>query len=207
VYSSHCLEHLQDETVSQLLHEAARILRPDGRLIIKLPNFEQVLSEWKSGVSTGVLRPELWNVSKLARMWENHGIKVSQDSVAAMIFCGFWNASYGDHFSGAHNAGIEGAYHGPPRISERQLKKILNSSDSPHFVAALLRAEVLRSERAPKFNHQNAWSYKEFIQVASACGFEWMEFPDVCAKYRHIPDIEIMRDISQYYVFKKGDAI
>lgn len=206
VYSSHCMEHLQDETVLQLLGEAWRILRSDGQLVIKLPNFEQALSDWKDGISTGILRPELWNVSKLVGMWENHGIPESLDSTAAMIFCGFWNAAYGDHFSGAHSPTAEGAYHGPPRIPGWKMNQILHSSDSPHFVASLLRSEVLRSEHAPKFNHQNAWSYREFESTAAACGFELIECSDVCRAFRHIPDIEMMRDISQYYVFRKTHA-
>jgi len=121
-----------------------------------------------------------------------------------MILCGFWNSEYGDEFIGSNRMQSAAAYHGPPRIDAKRLQTILGASPSPHFVASLLKAEVLRSEPAPKFNHQNAWSYAEFISLAAAHGLGHVPCDDVCAEFADIPTIEDMKNISQYYVFKKS---
>src|SRR5712664_3590316 len=46
VYASHVLEHLDDTTVARVLSECRRVLRADGRLVIKLPDFDRLLAAW-----------------------------------------------------------------------------------------------------------------------------------------------------------------
>ena len=49
VYSSHCLEHLDDATVDRVMTEARRMCR--GHLVLKLPDFDEVLLRWTGGDS------------------------------------------------------------------------------------------------------------------------------------------------------------
>lgn len=203
VYSSHCLEHLADDVVRQLLHEAARILTIDGALIVKIPDFDGVLNDWRRGDLGGVLDPVKWGLPPLFDMWIRNGVPVSVDSVAAMILCGFWNIDYGEEFFGSKSRVSPGAWHGPPRIPVFNLRRILGSSESPHFVASQLRAEVMRTERSPRFNHCNAWAKTEFIALAESCGLRWIDADDVAVQYRNIPTIDDMGNISRYYLFSR----
>ena len=43
VYSSHCIEHLNDDTVSRLLKESHRILTSSGSILIKIPDYDWFL--------------------------------------------------------------------------------------------------------------------------------------------------------------------
>jgi hypothetical protein len=203
VYSSHCLEHLEDDVVRQLLHETARIMSPDGALVIKIPDFELVLNDWKTGKLDGILDPRKWGLVPLFGMWTRNGIPVSADSIAAMIFCGFWNTDYGEEFFGANSRGAPSAWHGPPRIPISTLRHILGSSESPHFVASQLRAEVLRTERSPRFNHCNAWSRAEFVALAESCGLRWIDTDDIVAHFPDIPTVDDMASISRYFLFSR----
>ena len=63
VYSSHCLEHLDDPTVARALSEARRILRPDGALLIKLLDFDLVLDDWRRQNPSLISAP-VWNIDR-----------------------------------------------------------------------------------------------------------------------------------------------
>ena len=49
VYSSHALEHLEPATVDHVLREARRVLTKSGALLVKIPDYEALLCEWRSG--------------------------------------------------------------------------------------------------------------------------------------------------------------
>ena len=67
VYSSHCLEHLDDPTEARALSEARRILRPDGALLIKLLDFDLVLDDWRRQDPLLISAP-VWNIESLLPM-------------------------------------------------------------------------------------------------------------------------------------------
>jgi hypothetical protein len=120
-----------------------------------------------------------------------------------MIFSGFWNSAYGNPFL---RTGVcqEGAYHGPPRLSSQRLSEILDSGTSPHFIASILKSEIVRHETDFTFNHQNAWSRAEFVALASLCGFELVAInEDVGKNFKSIPTFDEMGSMSAYYHFRK----
>jgi SAM-dependent methyltransferase len=47
VYSSHCLEHLNDLTIAKLLPECHRVMDPCGSFVIKIPDFDRTIDAWK----------------------------------------------------------------------------------------------------------------------------------------------------------------
>jgi SAM-dependent methyltransferase len=210
VYSSHCLEHLPDDTVARILQETFRILKPNGDFVVKIPDFDRILSEWIDREENGILNPDLWNVPSLYPIWKNCGIESSIERVTAMIFCGFWNDAYGDEFDGSSHALGVSPYHGPPRIEQSKTATILSSSLSPHFISSLLVEEVKRTERNAHFNHRNAWSRTEFIAMAGVFGFECINSESsvisessICNDFKRIPTIEEMKGISSYFHFRK----
>ena len=183
VYSSHCLEHLDDDTVARLLSEAQRILRTDGALVLKLPDFEQVLERWRAGDEAYF---DLWGMQKVIRTWASRGIEPSIDAKAAFIFCGWWNEAYGHEFGERHPE-AEGAFHGPADI--------LRQGDvSPHAISARMKPFA-----EGRFNHQNAWSRSELRSVVEDAGFEVLsQDPAEIIPLFDIPRLGFQRQISQY---------
>jgi len=203
VYSSHCLEHLDDPTVIQMLSEAQRILSDCGDLVIKLPDFDAVLADWRRRDSTGILAPAQWGVIRLFKLWQQHGVSTGIEAWTAMIFSGFWNSAYGNPFLGT---GVcqEGAYHGPPRLSSQRLSEILDSELSPHLISSILKSQIVRHETDFTFNHQNAWSRAEFIALARCVGFELVATDgEVGKNFQSIPTLDEMGSMSAYYHFRK----
>lgn len=76
VYSSHCLEHLDDATVDRALSETARVLK--GPLVLKLPDFDKVLQK---RLERDRAFFDQWGIHK---RWKTEDI----DERAAIIFCG-----------------------------------------------------------------------------------------------------------------------
>lgn len=49
IWSSHALEHVPQAKVPGTLKEWLRVLRPGGRLIVQVPNFDYVAKYWLTG--------------------------------------------------------------------------------------------------------------------------------------------------------------
>lgn len=196
VYSSHCLEHLDDATVARVLAEARRVVRADGRLVIKLPDFDRALTCWRAG-DASFFDEDRWGLRRLKSLWPVKGVADSLDSRASMVFCGFWNDEYGQHFG--ERASREGAYHGPATMPAAQLAAVRDRC-SPHEVAASLRAWVVAHESSFHFNHQNAWSREELRVLIEAAGFAVQTFEpeDVLRLAGDVPGIGAARDESLY---------
>lgn len=199
VYTSHTIEHLDSPTVDRLLAEARRILRPDGRLVIKIPDFDRALACWRSG-DASFFRDELWNFDAVSHTWRARGIDDTLARRASMIFCGFWNAEYGDHFSGRISPHPQ-AYHGPAVVAERELEQ-LRFDHTPGQISAYLRESVSRTETAFKFNHQNAWGREELASLLDRAGFSVITSDKAVAAIccADIPDIRAMYEQSSYTV-------
>ncbi|MDY7577038.1 methyltransferase domain-containing protein [Herbaspirillum sp. RTI4] len=205
VYSSHCLEHLNDSVVNKLIREAYRVLNNGGKLVIKLPDFDAVLDEFRRGVDNEILsvNPDRWNIVPLKKMWENSGIPFSYERLAAMIFCGYWKRNGYQHFSDIQQ---DNSYHGPCKISDSENRLILEKDISPHSIAMTYVNKVIEIEGEENivFNHQNAWSYKEFIALIESIGFEFIETSTkVTNSISQVPSIHDGESISRYYEFLK----
>jgi SAM-dependent methyltransferase len=187
VYTSHCLEHLDDPTVERVLSEAARVLAPSGRLVVKIPDFDRALACWRAGDAT-FFDDDRWGLRRLTSLWTRRGVPDTLDARASMVFCGFWNDEYGDHFSARRQD--ERAYHGPAVVDSASLRHVIDTL-SPHQISALLREHVVRHESSYHFNHQNAWSRDELRQLLEGAGFEIQSFSadDVIAAASDIPGI------------------
>lgn len=203
VYNSHNLEHLEPETVKQVLQETSRVLKKDGDLVIKMPDFEKVLEAWKQNDREFF---EKWGIENIIHTWEIRGIPDTIDYRTAMIFCGFWNKEFGSHFALQKNAHHHPkAYHGPPAV-DKEFLEVLFSNNSPSCIAARLRQFVINTEKDFCFNHQNAWSRKELKEQLARAGFyvETFNRDDIVSKYYSIiPAIDSMKEISMYCMARK----
>lgn len=196
VYSSHCLEHLDDATVERVLSEARRVVHKDGRLVLKLPDYEKALACWKARDESFFAGK--WGFETVNWSWPARQVADGLDSWASMVFCGFWNEAYGDHFGRAVNRG-PGAYHGPAVQTAKLVPELL-TLDSPHEIARRLRESVLADEGKVTFNHQNAWSRAELTALLASAGFKVVsqDEAEVIEKAASVPLIEQQRDVSMY---------
>jgi predicted SAM-dependent methyltransferase len=163
IYSSHCFEHLTDETVDRLLSEARRTLSEDGLMVLKIPDFAQVLERWRAGDDAYFKQ---WGMDKVAGSWAKQHVRDTISARAAMIFCGWWEDEYGDEFTGTRNPN---AYHGPALCVDPVFALTL-SSDSPHDIAAHF-VRHCESWGVKNFNHRNAWSKAELLNLLEKHGF------------------------------------
>ena len=133
VYSSHVLEHLNDDTVARDLAESLRLLKPNGRLVIKIPDYAAIQRAWAAN-DAAWFSDEKWGFPVVTATFHNRGIRDTLNARAAYIFCGFWNAAYGDLYA-TYDVNAPGAYNGPPALPDVELGAILAQSP-PHRIAA-----------------------------------------------------------------------
>lgn len=200
VYSSHCFEHLADNVLEGVIREIARVTCVDGLLLLKIPNYDWFLQQYNIAnhfcMNGKGVESILWT-------W-NGKIQDTFINRLAMMFCGYWNKVYGDHFKGLVNTSND-AYHGPPRAEEGQLRQIF-SNNSPKKIASLLREMALADPEFFRFNHQNAWSKEEMINYIQPFGYKILcsDADLIMRKFRRIvPDLDSMSDWSQYLLFQR----
>jgi SAM-dependent methyltransferase len=198
VYSSHCIEHLDDATVDRVFAEAKRSLRKDGYLVLKIPQFERAIAAWRAGDASFF---EGWGIENVAVTWPVKGVEPNLSSRAGMIFCGYWNEAYGDRdatFSGKVSQS-EAAFHGPPALSEPEWAELFNAK-TPHEIALHLRATVKAKEPSSHFNHQNAWSTAELCALLQRHGFIVLstDAETICRRLDEIPNLRQSYDQSLY---------
>ena len=198
VYSSHCLGRLDDQTVEHVLREARRVLSPKGYLLLKSPDFELVKQAWRTNDSS--FFRDQWGLESVIPTWQERSVEDNIDNRAAMIFCGFWNKVYGDHFARRINFS-KGGYHGPPVVPHGRVAAMLSNLSS-HNIAKELSDLVRAEELDYTFNHQNAWDKADLEELLIRTGFTVKTFgaSDICRIYSDIPKIMEMREISMYCV-------
>ncbi|WP_394191948.1 hypothetical protein [Pseudoalteromonas atlantica] len=201
VYSSHFFEHINQETLINLLSESWRILQQDGDLLIKIPDFDSARS---AGINGNIEYFNQFSQSKeLLKNWQKYGVDPQCAlSHAANVITSFWDAEYGHLYK--NQTSKRSGYCGPVRLTSDEYADIFKI-ESINEISKILTQKVRDTEKGYQFNHQNAWTKQEFIQLVSSFGFELVStnyelieyaFPDV-------PDLEAHKPISNYYYFKK----
>ena len=199
VYSSHTLQHLDTPTVENVLREARRVVKSDGALLIKIPDFFALLKAWAND-DDRLVSEEDWNFSQVIPTLKNRGLRSSIHTRTAYLFCGFWNREFGNLFD-EYNAFAPNAYNGPPALPDAEFAS-LAKLESPNRISRHLRDHASRTETNISFNHQNAWAHEEFASVLDESGFTLCstDTEKIVERFNHIPRVEEMRDISAYYL-------
>ena len=203
-YSSHFLEHISDEVVQQILSEMTRCASPGALFILKIPDFSWFLEQYKFTIRESMnqkgIESVLWS-------WRANGVKDNFENRIAMMFCGYWNKDYGDHFSGNINGKSNQAFHGPPRLEIREIQQIL-SLNAPHKIAQQLVLAASKETTLQTFNHRNAWSEEELAELFTKFDIEILHNKTnlICNQFKNvIPDLEAMQHWSAYYLCKLPD--
>jgi len=201
IYTSHHLEHLGDDSVSQILSECQRCLKSGGQLLIKIPDYDAFLDAYEANQSDFYSGK---GVESVMWSWKSKGVEESPLNMLSMMFCGYWNSFYGDHFSGTINP-VPNAYHGPAPIDMESLKSLLDTRDPRQIVKVL--SDIARNDPNFKaFNHQNAWSKAQIAELCSSHGFFHVSTNanHIMNRYNNIiPDLMTMSDWSMFALFEK----
>ena len=200
-YSSHCFEHLDDATLQKILVEMNRMGASNSLFVLKIPDFDYFLEQYRAGSSTLMndkgTESVLWT-------WEGRTEDVVLNRVA-MMFCGYWNKAYGDHFSEEIKTS-QNAYHGPPIVPLEKLKEIFDTY-SPREIAKKLRDFAKSDPEFHRFNHQNAWGRSEMKQFLRENGFRLITTNTqlIVQRFRcEIPDLDDHQaPWSAYYLAEK----
>lgn len=201
IYTSHHLEHQDDQTVNQILKESFRCIEPGGHLIIKIPDYDMLLSRF-ANKNLECIKGK--GIESVVWSWKSKNLEPSLLYAFSMMFCGYWNNSYGDHFSGKVNQNRD-AYHGPAVCSKKYLIGLLQTNN-PHLISKSLCNIALQDPNFKSFNHRNAWSKKQLKNILSKHGFKYIEKSksEMDAMYSNvIPDWHSNGDWSMYALFAK----
>jgi SAM-dependent methyltransferase len=165
IYSSHHFEHISTASIMRLLSESSRALKSGGILILKYPDFEWFLEQYASGNVAAMMKK---GVEKVLWSWKNFGVSPSFTNFTAMMFCGYWNCHYGDHFSRQINHSPL-AYHGPPRVPEAELHQLLLTGNV-QMISKTLNYYAKQDPDFCAFNHQNAWPVEWMVERVTDTG-------------------------------------
>ncbi len=201
VYTSHHIEHIPGPALHALLRESHRVLSKSGRLILKYPDYDWFLEQYKAGDTSFV---NLIFDGDLVRSWSNFNVENTSENWLAMVFVGYWNVSYGDHFSGRISRAKD-AYHGPPRVERDLLKSILMDC-MPSEICEKLKKIALADPDFKAFNHQSAWGNEELSSLVEKHKLKNLCYSKECSisLFRElIPDLTKMEEWSSYLVFEK----
>jgi SAM-dependent methyltransferase len=207
VYTSHNLEHLDDGTVVHVLSEGFRVLKRGGLLVIKIPDFDEYLNQWRKG-STSLTFENSPLSFKEAKTWRNKNIPDNITYRTAEIFSGVWDTKFGDEKALFSNFGDWNGpgYVGPPWIDEADIANIFTNTESCHEIAAHLKVRALGLGEKIYLNHQNAWSRIEMQKILTNLGFQIvsMDAKNIVENVPSIPGIEQMYSASAYYLAQKS---
>ena len=211
VYSSHCFEHLNDETIENLLNETLRVLKKNGKLLLIIPDYDFFLNKWAKYDESFFSQTKELGFNKHLHLWKNKNIKDNLDNRAAFLFCSYWNTDFEKKyraFQSKKNINIddETAFWGPPDFDFDKIKNLLKT-DSPKVVVDYLRQEVMNKNDDYIFCHQNAWSKKEFIKFICENNFQILSSDknEIINKleYKKICGLKDHFQLSNYFLFEK----
>ncbi|GAA6185399.1 methyltransferase domain-containing protein [Aliiglaciecola sp. NS0011-25] len=202
VYSSHCLEHLDVFTLAQIMRETNRCLKTNGKLLLKLPDFDSVYQEWKGTLVGPSVLGIGWSFESLIDIWKKYGVESSIESRALFILTGIDLNASPDLFE--KNVSFETAdYVGPVILDQAELQQVRNCS-GPGNTARLLVDIAKEKFPAARLIHQNAWTKEEFIEYAESFGFKLLNDNKniIIEKYHWIPQISKIDNLSNYFLFE-----
>lgn len=198
-YTSHCLEHLNDNVVNRLLEEVKKCLLPGGYFVVKIPDFDYFKKEYILGNSNAMnnkgCESVIWS-------WKNLDVEDNFENRTAMMFSGYWNKNYGDHFSGNISYSDLGAYHGPPLIEKSKLIEILRDLEI-RDISKTLNNIILKDTNLGSFNHCNAWSKHDLekLLIHHGFGIKKMDKLSILKNFNNqIPDLESMYEWSMVVI-------
>ena len=180
------------------MNQTRLVLNNNGYFLVKLPDFDLFLEAYRKSDKNFFSKNGGFGISSVTWSWKNYNVPVNIENIISMMFCGYWNKEYGDHFSGKVNNNSQ-AYHGPVKIELSKLKQLLLSASIREIIQEL-RNHALKDSNFKQYNHQNAWSRDDIVNLLGEYGFDCvsMNKKDIINSFNHVKGISAMADWSMY---------
>jgi SAM-dependent methyltransferase len=176
IYSAHMIEHLPQATLTILLRECCRVLKPGGRIRIECPDMEKLVD--------------------LYRQSDEHMLNYFRDARRKLIIEGYGaDEKYlEDHLSvlgEISNYIIPGqGFHMPAYASRQEFDQKFDSLDLEKFAAWCISLQT--PEQRKSGGHQNILYFSKLKMMLEAAGFVDVVAADVDAT--SIPQLILNRD-------------
>ncbi|MBA7636685.1 hypothetical protein ES703_44306 [subsurface metagenome] len=146
IFTSHVLEHLDDEVVLKLLKECKRVLKEGGVLRIVVPDMEKAFEAYYSNDE---------------EFFQTGEISLVGDSIERR-FINFFASFAIENYGGQRH------YSGGPIIDDNVVSKQVSTLDRYDFVKW---CESLIPKQAPYIAHRNGFDYKKLRSFLEIAGF------------------------------------
>ena len=191
IYWSHNIEHLWPDVVEWVLHEVRRILKPGGKLVLLMPDYDAVLDCYRKGDDSYMYSPSTCGFGWVIPYWKNLGIPDTLAYRSANVFVQWQNPQWGSPmaiYTSMAPPQCPDGYVGPPRMPEEQIHELL-MNERPTQIAKVMREYVLENEKAPFIHHISAWDREELKAMLIPYGFNEFDF-DRESVYNQNTDID-----------------
>jgi SAM-dependent methyltransferase len=169
IYCSHCIEHLFEDTIVNLLNECHRILQKDGVFRIVTIDFKKLHNLLITNEIDVLLdlapfrgRPE----------WKNFGIKFSEFKFVTHFFSNYQNREY--EKSPEFGYSSEGFYRGPPNVDDVVVKEMANKLSTLEFGKWLVKQ--IPKEYINNGGHVNPVTIQYINEIEKSFHFQEREF-------------------------------
>lgn len=218
VYTSHCFEHLNYKTVENLISQSSRVLIKGKKLIIKIPNYDEILMNFRKknlnyfyiDIEKKIYHDD-WGVKEIISSWKNHGIKNNLENFVSFLFVSFFDKKLSSYFEEINKKSLNPFYFkkvfydqnnffGPALINKDKLINILNNLEPKQIVEILKKKNTKKNLDNRIFCHQSAWSKQDLLSLLKKNDFKFIsdDKKKVIKKYNFINDIHLMQRWSIY---------
>jgi predicted SAM-dependent methyltransferase len=159
-YTSHTIEHLDDESVQHMFNECRRILKPGGTLRVTCPDIDLEYAAWK-------------NNDREFFFWYDDPVN-NRNLEVRMLAKPFKDASLTQLFieefaTHASELVLDGA---EPRISDEEFKRIFEEMPYEEALDHCVSRCSVELQRKYPFRHMNWFNEKKLIRMLNASGFK-----------------------------------
>jgi len=159
VYSSHTVEHVNDEAAQNMFNEVHRVLKPGGYFRVTAPNVNQGFEAWRRNDRRFFYWSDTYSIPEKWRAIQLNG-PMNDASIAQLFLYQFASSVSVLHADGAER-----------RIEDAELDRLfrtMSREDALNFICAQCPLEIQR--RYPG-NHINWWSPDKILAMLGKAGF------------------------------------
>ncbi len=199
VYSSHFIEHIDDETFLNLFYQCYQFLKKGSVLRIVTPNFELIKKVLDENDTNYINNYAGWSERP---EWKSNGIKMNIENWALSWFAIYQNQPFLN--SPEFGFSNESFYRGPPKIDARLIRsksKILNAENFSKWAIEQVPKKFLNNG-----GHINFWNFEKIKKYLEPIGFECIESSyakSINVDCNKIDRIRNRRYISSYFEMVK----
>lgn len=159
VYSSHTVEHINDEAAQNMFNESYRILKPNGYLRITTPNIDLEYRAFKENDRYYFFWIDSYSVEK---NWKRakYNKPLNEASIEQIFLAHFATSVSTLHIDGADE-----------RIDDNELKRIFNEMDFENALNYCCSRCPVEIQRKYPGNHINWWNKKKMVSMLKKAGF------------------------------------